>query len=286
MVNATNIELFNSVVSQLKDLMPMPITMQKIVQLTRDPQTELKNLVTVIEQDQALAAKILKMANSSYYGFSKQIKTISHAVVCLGYNTIKNLVLAASTYNVLNKSIMSYALEKDALYMHSYAVAIGSRQIARYVGHPNPEEVYLMGLMHDMGKVILDQCVKQQFIEVIRLFKQGNITFLDAEERVLGFNHGEIGAKVAEKWNMSEDLIETIQHHHHPDRAKSSNIAVHMVHVANMIVCMMGIGLGYDGLNYDFCQESMTRLNLTEADFERFMVQIMDELQTEEAAPE
>ncbi|MDD5455722.1 MAG: HDOD domain-containing protein [Candidatus Margulisbacteria bacterium] len=274
-------ELFEELILKLNDIMPLPVTVKKIIELTRDPNTELKDLVVVLEKDQAMVSKILKLANSSYYGFSKQIKTISHAVVCLGYNTIKNMALAVSTYSMFDKSIVSYALEKGALFKHSYAVAIGSRIIAKKVKHINPEEVYVMGLLHDIGKIILDQYAKDKFIDVIRLFRKGSITFLAAEEQVLGFNHGEIGAKIAEKWNLSDELIESIRYHHHPQNASPENVSVHMVHIADVVVEMMGLGLGYDGLNYELCPDSMTRLGLEGADMESLMIQIMDELKTD-----
>ncbi|MEK6557825.1 MAG: HDOD domain-containing protein, partial [Candidatus Margulisiibacteriota bacterium] len=162
MVDSNN-ALFKELVDRIADLMPLPVTLQKIIQLTSDPQTEIKELLPTLERDQAMVARILKMANSSYYGFSRQILTISHAVVCLGYNTIKNIALTTSTQSFLRGRVMSYALEEGALFKHSYAVALGSRAIARRVGYPNPEEVYVMGLLHDVGKVILDQYAKDRF---------------------------------------------------------------------------------------------------------------------------
>jgi len=279
-------ELFNSIVLKLNDLMPLPITVQKIISLTRDPNTELRELVATLERDQAMVTKILKLANSSYYGFSKQIKTISHAVVCLGYNTIKNLALAASAAPMFKSSVMSYALEKGALFNHSHAVAVCSRIIAQKIKIPNPEEVYVMGLLHDVGKMILDQYSKEKFIDVIRLFRKGNITFLEAEETILGFNHGEIGAKVAFMWNLSDEIVESIRYHHNPQDADANNITVHIVHVADVIVEMMGIGLGYDGLNYEINQDSVGLLKMNDNDIEGFIVATMDEIQSDSIALE
>ncbi len=286
MVDQANSELFNELVSKLDDLMPLPTTIRKLVQLTQDPDSDLKDIVISLERDQAMVAKILKLANSSYYGFSKQIKTISHAVVCLGYNTIKYIALTASTYSLFNKGVISYALEKGALFKHSYSVAIGARTLAKQLHYPNPDEVYVMGLLHDVGKVVLDQYAKQKFIDVVRLFREGNISFLQAEESVLGFNHGEIGAKVAEKWNLSDDLIQSIRYHHDPQSAPEGNLTVHMVHIADMVSELLGIGLGYDGLNYELQPISMEKLSLEPADIETLMMSVMDEFKQEELLEE
>ena len=282
MVDENNSELFEELVSKLEDLMPLPTTIKKLVQLTRDPDSDLNEIVLSLEKDQAMVAKILKLANSSYYGFSKQIKTIAHAVVCLGYNTIKNIALTATTHSILNKGVVSYALEKGALFKHSYSVAIAARILATKLKYPNPDEVYVMGLLHDVGKVVLDQYAKQKFIDVVRLFRSGNISFLQAEEQVLGFNHGEIGAKVAEKWNLSDDLVQSIRYHHDPANAPANNLTVHMVHIADMVSELLGIGLGYDGLNYELQPESMEKLSLESSAIETLMMQVMDEFKQEE----
>ncbi|OGI11150.1 MAG: hypothetical protein A2Y40_00750 [Candidatus Margulisbacteria bacterium GWF2_35_9] len=281
MVDENNQELFNKLVAGLKDLMPLPTTVTAIIKLTKDPNSDLKEIVYNLEKDQAMVSRVLKLANSSYYGFSRQIKTISHAVVCLGYNTIKNMALTVSTYPMFKKGIVSYALEKGAIFKHSYAVAVGARIIANKAGHPNPEEVYVMGLLHDVGKLVLDEQAKDKFINVIRLFSKGSITFLEAEEQVLGFNHGEIGSKVAEKWNLSDEIVETIRFHHHPSDASPNNKSVHMVHLSDVIVEMMGIGLGYDGLSYELNEASFEILGLKNSCMEELMVKIMDEMQDE-----
>jgi len=282
MVDPNNTELFEELVTKIGDLMPLPLTIRKIIQLTRDPQTELKDLVAVLGKDQAMVSKILKMANSSYYGFSRQITTIQHGVVCLGYNTIKNIALTASTQTLFKGAVISYALGDGSLFKHSYGVAMAARIIARKVSHPNPEEVYVMGLLHDVGKIIVDQYAKQKFIDVIREFRKGGITFNEAEEKTLGFNHGEIGAKVTERWNLNPELVQTIDFHHRPNEAPPENVSVHIVHIADVVVEMLGIGLGYDGLNYELHPESMERLKLTEADIERLMMDVMDEYKTED----
>ncbi|OGI11494.1 MAG: hypothetical protein A2Y40_01580 [Candidatus Margulisbacteria bacterium GWF2_35_9] len=278
MVDKDKEAFLNKIVSGLTDLLPLPTTVMAIIKISKNPNSNLQDLVKLLDKDQAMVTRILRLANSSHYGFSKEIKTINHAVVCLGFKTIQNMALTVSVSPMFQQSLDSYLLEKEGLFKHSNAVAVGSRIIAQQQKYVDPDESYVMGLLHDVGKLILDQCAKEQFVDVINLVKKGNISFIEAEEQILGFNHGEIGAKVAEKWNLSSELVETIRFHHNPEQASENNKSVHMVHIANYLVEMMGIGIGYDGLNYDFNEKSLELIGLRNEDMEPLMVSIMNEL--------
>ena len=278
MVTKEKEAFFNEIVSGLTDLLPLPTTVMAIIQISKNPNSNLQDLVKLLDKDQSMVTRILKLANSAQYGFAKQVKTINHAVVCLGFKTIRNMALTVSVSPMFQQSVDSYLLEKEELFKHSNAVAVGTRLIAKRQEYTNPDEAYVMGLLHDVGKVVLDQHAKEKFVDVINLVKKGNINFIEAEEQILGFNHGEIGSKVAEKWNLSNELVETIRFHHHPEQAGENNKSVHMVHVANYLVEMMGIGIGYDGLNYGFHEKSMDILGLNDVDLESLIVGIMNEL--------
>lgn len=274
--------LYNKIVSKITELMPLPDTIQKIVNLTKNPDTPLKKISDVLESDEAMASKVLKLANSSFYGFSKQVRTISHAVVCLGFNTIKQMSLTAHSFSVLDKNLDGYYLDKGAMFQHSFGTALASRLLATKMFYPNSEEVYLMGLLHDIGKVILNQYAAEEFNKVVELYNKGGLAFHEAEQQVLGFDHGEIGSAVCQKWNLSDDIVETIRCHHRPEKASPLNLSVHMVHIANIIVTIMGIGIGIGGINQQISEKSLSALNLKEEDISMLMMGIMDELENDE----
>jgi putative nucleotidyltransferase with HDIG domain len=275
-------ELYKKVVNKITELMPLPETIQKIVNLTKHPDTPLKKISGVLESDEAMSSKVLKLANSSFYGFSKQVKTISHAVVCLGFNTIKQMAITAHSFTVLDKNLDSYYLDKGAMFQHSFGTALASRLLASKMFFPNSEEVYLMGLLHDVGKVVLNQYAEEEFKKVVELYNQGGIVFYEAERQILGFDHGEIGAAVCQKWNLSDDIVETIRYHHSPHEATKGNLSVHMVHIANIIVSIMGIGIGAGGIDQNISEKSLSALNIKEEDISMLMMSIMDELENDE----
>lgn len=281
MVEKDNV-LYFRIVNKITELMPLPGTIQKIVDLTRNPDTQLKKISDALESDEAMASKVLKLANSSFYGFSKQVKTISHAVVCLGFNTIKQMSLTAHSFSVLDQKLDGYYLDKGSMFQHSFGTALASRLLATKMFYPNAEEVYLMGLLHDVGKVILNQYAAEEFKKVVELYNQGGIAFYEAERQILGFDHGEIGAAVCKKWNLSDDIVDTIRCHHSPEEASSSNLSVHMVHIANIIVTIMGIGIGAGGIDQKISEKSLAALNLKEEDISMLMMSIMDELENDE----
>ena len=281
MVDKDNI-LYSRIVNKITELMPLPETIQKIVTLTRNPDTPLKRISDVLESDEAMASKVLKLANSSFYGFSKQVKTISHAVVCLGFNTIKQMSLTAHSFSVLDSTLEGYYLDKGAMFQHSFGTALASRLLATKMFYPNAEEVYLMGLLHDVGKVILNQYAEAEFKKVLELYNKGGLAFYEAEREVLGFDHGEIGAAVCQKWNLSDDIVDTIRNHHSPQEASFLNMSVHMVHIANIIVTIMGIGIGAGGVDQKISEKSLEALHLKEEDISMLMMSIMDELENDE----
>jgi putative nucleotidyltransferase with HDIG domain len=275
--------LYSSILGKITELMPLPNTIQKIASLTKNPETPLKTISRELESDQAMVSKVLKLANSSFYGFSKQVRTISHAVVCLGYNSIRQMVLTAHSFSILDKELKSYYLEKGEMFNHSFAVALASRIIASKISYPNPEEVYLMGLLHDIGKVVINQYAPKEFENVILLYNKGDITFCEAEHEVLGFDHGEIGSAVCHKWNLSDDIIETIKIHHNPEIASEFNLAVHIVHIANSIISMLGIGACIGSIEQKISGQSLKKLNLQSDDISKLMLLIMEALEQEDS---
>lgn len=278
-IDLKNNILFNELTSKIDSLIPLPTTISEIMKVTQVPNFTAKDISKIIGKDQAMVSRILKLANSSYYGYQKSINTISHAIVCLGMETVKNLALSASSVKFLKKPVRSYALEGEALFQHSLAVALGSRIIAKKIGYSNYEEVYIMGLLHDIGKLVIDQHASQKFREVILLFYKGGITFLEAEETIMGFNHGTLGAEIAVNWNLGDELIDTIRYHHIPQKAKEDNFSVHIIHVADILAEMIGLGIGVDGLNYEMDSNSLQKLKIT--DMDDIISNLADEIEQE-----
>ncbi|NPV28601.1 MAG: HDOD domain-containing protein [Firmicutes bacterium] len=266
----------DQIAQRVRDLPALPQIVARVLKLTEDPNSTVKELNDVICQDQALTAKVLRLANSAYYGFPRRIGTIVEAIIILGFNTIRNLVLAVSVHSLLCKEVPGYQLGRGELWRHSIACAMAARTLARRVRFPSPDQAFIAGLLHDIGKVILSVYVREAFEEIIEKVHEAQIPFIQAEEEILRFTHAVIGSKVADKWNLPVPLVEAIAFHHNPQLAKENQKLAALVHLADAICMMMGIGLGGDGLYYPLAPEALSLLGLESEDIEAIMGELGD----------
>lgn len=264
------------IVSKVDDMKVLPEIINKIISLTEDPDSTVEDMEKAILGDQILTTKILRLANSAYYGYARKISTISQATVLLGFQAIKSIALASTVSIFLTSELKGYSLEKNELWTQSQTCAIVSRYIAKHIKYPNPEEAYVAGLLRDVGKTILNQHMEKEYCEVLNLIEEGNMSFLEAEKAILGFDHAEIGEKVAEKWNLPKALVDCIGHHHTPELSNINQLLVSIVHVSDAITMMMGVGIGLDGLAYSLSPVAIEALGLTEIDFENIISNVSD----------
>ena len=264
------------IVSKVDDMKVLPEIINKIISLTDDPDSTAQDMEKAILRDQVLTTKILRLANSAYYGYARKISTVSQATVLLGFQAIKSIALASTVSQYLTSELKGYSLEKNELWTQSQTCAIISRYIAKQIKYPNPEEAYIAGLLRDIGKTILNQHMEKEYSEVLAKIEKDNMSFLEAEKEILGFDHAEIGGKVAEKWNLPKALVDSIGHHHTPENSNINQLLVSIVHVADAITMMMGVGLGLDGLAYNLSPVAIDALGLTERDFENIISNVSD----------
>ena len=230
----------------VNDLPTLPIVANTVVQITQNPNTSALDVGRAISQDQALATKVLRIANSAYYGFPRKITTITHAIVILGFAHIRNIVLTASIFDVFQSMKGSTGFDQKGLWEHSLACAVTSKLIAKNVGVTNLEEIFICGMLHDFGKLILDSYLKEDFTRVVTLAQEKNMLLRDAEQEILNLDHAIVGAFVADRWNLAPSLIKAIRYHHTPPDADDSMRIAAIVHIADAICRAMGLGNGGD----------------------------------------
>ncbi|MCF6465241.1 HDOD domain-containing protein [Clostridium sp. Cult2] len=258
----------NHIVNKVDDMPVLPNRIHKIIEITEDPDSTIHDLEKEILKDQSLTSKILKLANSAYYGYPRKINTVSQATILLGFQTIKSMALASTVSKMMAGALKGYALEKNDLWTQSQTCAITSRYIAKKVKITNPETAYIGGLLRDIGKTILNHHVEKEYNAIVNKVEYRKISFLEAEEEILGFNHAQVGERIAEKWNFPKDLVETIGLHHSPEKSTMDPKLVSIVHIADAITMMMGVGIGVDGLRYNFSSFALETLNLNPNDIE------------------
>ncbi|OGI12031.1 MAG: hypothetical protein A2Y40_07855 [Candidatus Margulisbacteria bacterium GWF2_35_9] len=241
----TNQKLYQKLTYKVGDLLPLPTTVSELIKLANNPNVTSRDIGKIIERDQAMASKILRLANSASYGFSQRIRTISHAIVCLGFNKVKSLALTVSTLKMLSDSLAKYNLDAGALYKHSLAVAVAANIIAEKTKAKDPEEVYLMGLLHDIGKLIINTHTTNELEDVWTYYKtHKDIKFFQAEKAVFGFDHADIGGEAARGWNLPNELCNAIGYHHTPHSAPGDNRCAFIIHLADGIAKTIDIGKG------------------------------------------
>lgn len=275
--NQTAAKRLDNLIRQVQDLPSLPIAVTRVMQLTNDPKAGLSDVAHALASDQGLAARVLKLANSAYYGSSRRIGTVSEAVVILGMRTTRNLTLATSCQDMLEREVQGYFLPRGALWRHSLACAAAAQNLARRAHFRGTEEAFVAGLLHDIGKVVMSAYLKAEFAQVLTRVAKGRLTFSDAEREVLGFDDAEVGARLLERWNLPSTLVTAVRYHHAPSQAPESPLAA-LVHVADTICLTLGIGLGVDGMAYTLDPNALAMLHLTEDDFEQVASQTCDTL--------
>jgi len=264
-------EVMQRILKEVKDLPPFSAIANRALKLTNDPRSSAIDISRVISYDPAFTARVLRMANSAYYGFTRKVTTVSEAIVILGYETLKSVVLALTLQKFYDREVAGYGLEKGELWKHSVGCALASRLIASQVKYPSIEEAFVAGLLHDVGKVILNQFVKEEIRKIIELSGTQGLSFAEAEKKVLGFDHQDIGSKVADKWNFNDKIVEAIRCHHKPDRAKKDPELTAIVHVADFICLSLGLGVGSDGMLYPLKKEALDLLKLDEPEIDNLI---------------
>lgn len=271
-----------SVVAKVNDMKPLPVAVGKIIELTEDPKATIQDLEDAILRDQALTTKILRVANSAYYTYNRKISTISQAAVLIGFKAIKGIAFASVLSKVMNKELKGYEMEKDALWVQSQVCAIGARELAKRIKYKDQEEAYIAGLLHDVGKTIMSEYLETEYSAIMEKVQTKGISFDEAEMEVLGFSHTDIGSKVAEKWNLPRHLVDGIKYHHKPELANDNITLVNIVHIADAMTMMMGVGMGADGMNYSISEKAVEMLGIDEIAIQDLISTVTDIVQNED----
>ena len=219
----------------------LPTVVSKMIELVDNPRTSAASLARLISTDQALTARILKLANSAYYGFSREISTVNMAIVVLGFNTVKDMGLSLSVFDVFKNIENTPFFDISRFWEHSIACGVASRMLAHNYHSRYAGEAFVAGLLHDIGKVILNQYFHDDFVEIMNRTASG-IQLDDAETEVIGTRHSQIGTWLAEKWNLPKIISASILHHHDPWNAPQEQVFISTISVANHICHLSGLG--------------------------------------------
>lgn len=241
-----NIDLLGKI-TNISTIPTLPTVLEKISSLLKNPQTSAEEIGKAITTDQALASKVLKLVNSAFYGFPGRISTVTHAVVILGFSTIKNIVLTASIFEAFKKEDnYSVVFDMEKFWLHSVACGVTAQTIAKYMGNKEKEECFIAGLIHDIGKIIFCQYLPKEFAEVMMRVQKTNQLMYTCEKEMFNTTHQEIGGIIAKRWNLPNNLQSAVCYHHNPAKSQKHYTINALVHCADIIVRALDLGNGGD----------------------------------------
>ena len=271
--------LKRKILRKLEDLPPMPQIVIKAREIMADPNAGINDLVKLFEKDQSIVTRVLRLGNSAYYGVSGKIATVKHAAVLLGQKTLSEVITMAGISNLMGKELEGYGFDSSDLWRHSLAVGFGAQFLADRVRPYLSNDAFVAGLIHDAGKIVLDEYVLERKGEVETFMADGEHTFLDVEKKLLGVDHSEIAANICKKWIIPDAITHAIRWHHRPSHSSGSEMAL-FLHVADYFAKMSGMGTSLDDLNYQMEEGSFESLGFEEEELDYLLVDVMESVET------
>ena len=222
----------------------LPIIYTKLTNLLQSPNATAKMISDVISDDQAIAVRVLNLVNSAFYSLPQKIGNLKHAIVILGLNQIRNLVLVTSTIKMFKEIKSDSSFDMQKFWKHSIGCAVAARVLAETAYLKSPDDVFTGGLLHDIGKLVHAIYLKEDFATVIDDVHESGLPMIEVERRIFGCDHTYTGRELAIKWNLSQGTVDMIRHHHLSDNPAELTKEISAVHIGNTLCIALGLGSG------------------------------------------
>lgn len=250
------------ILSKIREFPSMPSAASELLSIIDDSELASSRIEDVLKYDPGLTANFLKLSNSAYFGLSKEIGSVRKAIGMLGLNKVTQIVMTSCVNALMAVDVDGYYLPPGELWRHSIAVSVAAEMLVRELSLEAPEETYTAALLHDVGKIALSDFIKDN-LENIHIKHNEAVPFQHAENKALGTDHAETGAYILRKWNLPENIVHAVRWHHDPDFAQKFHILADIVHIADVLCLMIGIGVGREGLRYKPSPGATKRLGVT-----------------------
>lgn len=265
-----------STINNIAALPTMPEVATKILNMVNDPEVSFKAVAEELSKDQSMTTNILKLCNSAYFSKGKEITSIERAIVTLGIKEVTNIVMVIAAKPILDKYVIGYDLGKGELWKQGLIVGTLAKKIALQKNRKDiADVVFTGGIIHNIGKTVIAIFVQNTYNDILDEVKKNNITFNEAEKTIMGYSHQEISEKILEKWNFPPVLKAIVRFYAEPDQAPDNfKTEVSIVHIANTISIMAGIGIGSDGLYHQLCKSALDTTKITGPELEELFSKI------------
>lgn len=244
----------------------------------RNPDADFTRLSEQIRFDPGITMNILKIVNSAHFSGAQRVDSLQQAMVRLGTQRLFHIIVAQGVASLMTEKLAGYDLEPRALLSHSIGVALAAENLARHLAIKDDGALFTAGLLHDMGKVVLNPFVIETRVKFDSALRADDRPFDILEKEILGITHAEAGAELMRHWNFPEDMVEIVAWHHDPDQSKKQPQRTLMIHLADTLVYSQGVGDGIDGFRYRVHDQAGELLGLRPSDVERIASGVLDPL--------
>jgi putative nucleotidyltransferase with HDIG domain len=261
---------YRKIVEGIDKLPSMPALASKLVSVVNSPESSAEDAAKLIEKDPALTSKIIRLANSAFYGMPRTISSVSSAVVVLGFNTIRSVALSAAIFNMFPRDSNAGSFDYLRFWRHSIVSGMVARLLARRILNfvlIDPEGAFCAAILHDIGKLIFQQYFPEECGAACRLAFEKSIPLIRAEEEIMGITHARIGSILADKWAFPPDLENAIVYHHTPDNAGVCRELACVVHLADAVCHCMQVNLWKGETAPEMAESALKVLEMTKDDF-------------------
>ncbi len=263
---------FRNKISEITEILTFPDVLVEVNNLITRTDTSASDIAKVINSDIALSTKILKLVNSSYYGFSKQITSINYAIVILGFSVVRNLAVTIFVQDIKSNNICGF--KSKQFWMFSISTGLVAQYLCEFTQTGSKDDAYISGLLHDIGVVILNQYFSEEFTAVFTYAQSNNCTLLEAERRILDFDHVEIGSIILESWNFPERIINVCNNYSCPDKVPEETMPS-IIHLSDGFCRALKLGNPADNSLPELSNSAMSRLRVVQEDIYPLLKKIL-----------
>lgn len=256
----------DEIMSKVKGFPSMPATGAKLLNLLENQEASVDEIEDVLRYDPGLTANILKLANSVYFGIPSKVGSVRQAVILLGLKRLLQLVIASCVGAVMDHAVPGYDLAPGDLWRHSIAVSIAAEALVKDKQKIAVEDVFTPALLHDVGKLILGQFVKDELVDIREIAGKG-VPFVIAENMVLGTDHAEVGALILKQWSFPDEVVNAVRWHHDPDSVEKTDLQFDVIYLANLL-CQSTGGDEDSGQLIELSPSVIDRLGIEMSQFE------------------
>lgn len=256
--------IIQKALSAIGEIATLPEVTVKIIEVVEDPEGTARDLHQVIKKDPALSAKVLKVVNSAFYGLPGQVASVDRAIVLLGLSAVKNIAIAASISRMFKSDQISEQFTAKDLWRHSVAVGVAAKKITQVTGNvAGVDEMFLAGLIHDLGLLMERQAFGDQLTEIIQKTMAGEGNFLDLERQVIGATHQEFGDALTTRWKFPRHLRAAVGFHHNPEALAPELQRIGMIIAcADILCCQEQIGFYLTAHNDEFTEDMLESIGI------------------------